>query len=447
MSSFNPVWIIQKKRDKTELSETEIRSFIRGVTHGDIPDYQVSALLMAIYFQGMTLAETVALTRSMLESGVQYDLSSIDGQKVDKHSTGGVGDKVSLILAPLAAACGLIVPMMSGRGLGHSGGTLDKLESIRGFNVHLSEEQFQSVLSQVGCAMIGQSEKIAPADKKLYALRDVTATVECIPLIAASILSKKLAEGTQSLILDVKVGNGAFMKNRAQARKLGKTITQVATKMGLPCRAILTDMNQPLGSTVGNALEMAESIAVLRNQKYPILGRSGSADLKEITIQLCAHMLELSKTVRNLAEGRKLAQKKLADGSAWTTFQRLVERQGGSTEQILHPEQLPLATQQITWNASKKGYIHWMNTEMIGKILIELGGGRKKTSDPINSGVGLAFHKKLGNLVRKDDPIVTVYAPKEMSSEKLKELSQSFQEAIEISSTRQLMPKLILEYF
>jgi len=447
MNSINPVWVIQKKRDSQELSESEIRFFIEGIAQNTIPDYQASALLMAIYFQGMNLQETVALTRAMLESGVRYDLSTISGHKVDKHSTGGVGDKVSLILAPLAAACGIKVPMMSGRGLGHSGGTLDKLESIHGFNVHLSEKQFATVLSQVGCAMIGQSEKIAPADRKLYALRDVTSTVECIPLIVASILSKKLAEGAESLVLDVKVGNGAFMKTRDQARKLAKALIRVAEKMNLSCRAVLTDMNQPLGSTVGNAIEVAESIAILRNDTTLELGACGSEDLKAITIELCAHMLDIGKKVRNLAQGRKLAQEKLADGSAWKVFQNLVQAQGGSLDQILHPERLPSAPQKVSWGAAKKGYITQMNTETIGKILIDLGGGRKKTSDLVDPGVGLAFHKKLGNSVQKGEPIVTVYAPKTMTQDQIEQLRLRFESSIEIKTRKKPIQKLVLEHF
>ena len=442
MSPINPVWVIQKKRDGKELSEAEIRSFIAGLTQGDVADYQATAFLMAVYFQGMSLRETVALTHAMLESGVRYDLSDLPGSKIDKHSTGGVGDKVSLILAPLAASCGLKVPMMSGRGLGHSGGTLDKLESISGFNVHLSQEQFKFILGKIGCAMIGQSEKIAPADKKLYSLRDVTGTVECIPLIVASILSKKLAEGSEGLVLDVKVGNGAFMKTRDQARKLAKTLIQVAGKMGLPCRALLTDMNQPLGSTAGNALEVAECIAVLRDKKAPGLGASGSGDLKELTIQLCAQMLELGKIVRNQAEGRKLAQKKLADGSAWKVFQALVQDQGGSLEQILDPDKLPTTSRKLSWEAAKKGYITRMDTEAIGKILVDLGGGRKRASDPIDPGVGLVFHKKLGGLVHKGEPIVTVHAPENLD---LAPLEQRFREAVQVTSARKPVPKLVIE--
>lgn len=435
----SPAWIIQKKRDGEELSESEIRGFVQGLTSGEIPDYQATALLMAIFFQGMTPDETVSLTRAMLESGVRYDLSSIPGSKVDKHSTGGVGDKVSLILAPLAAACGLKVPMMSGRGLGHSGGTIDKLESIQGFDVNLSYERFKEVLSKVGCAMIGQSSQIAPADKKLYALRDVTGTVECIPLICASILSKKLAEGAGALVLDVKVGSGAFMKNREQARKLAKALIQVAKKMGLPCRALVTDMNQPLGYAAGNAIEVAESIAILRNQKEKDLS---SGDLREVTIQLCAHMLELGGLVKNLTDGRKLATRRLQDGSAWKIFQELVKIQGGSVEQILHPEKLPKAPQKATWVAVKRGYIGKMDTQEIGRILVDLGGGRKKASDPVDAGVGLIFHKKLGSRVNVGEPLVTVYASEKTD---LTSLETRFKEAIEITGARKAVPKLILE--
>jgi pyrimidine-nucleoside phosphorylase len=345
---FNPSSVIRKKRDGHPLTTEEINSFIRGLSDWSagqtgpsvVTDYQATAFLMAVYFSGMTLNETIALTEAMLKSGEQYDLSKISGIKVDKHSTGGVGDKVSLILAPLAAACNLKVPMMAGRGLGFSGGTLDKLESISGFNVHLNREEFEKILEDVGCAMIGQSDKIAPADKKLYALRDVTATVDCIPLITASILSKKLAEGSEALILDVKVGNGAFMKTHAAARKLAKTLTHVATKMNLPARALLTNMNQPLGYAVGNALEVQECIEILKNEKR---SDTSSADLKELTVQLCAHMLELSKITNNLTEGRKLAHRKLQDGTAWKIFRDLVSAQGGSLEQIDHPEKLPRA--------------------------------------------------------------------------------------------------------
>jgi pyrimidine-nucleoside phosphorylase len=436
---MTPSWIIQKKRDGKELKNEEIRFFIQGLSSGEIADYQATAFLMAVYFRGMTLNETVALTEAMLKSGDHYDLSKIPGTKVDKHSTGGVGDKVSLILAPLAAACGLKVPMMAGRGLGFSGGTLDKLEAISGFNVNLDQARFFDVLSEVGCSIIGQTAKIAPADKKLYALRDVTGTVECIPLIVASILSKKLAEGADALVLDVKVGSGAFMKSKSQAQKLAKALVQVAKKMKLPCRAVLTNMNQPLGYAVGNAIEVQECIEILKNEKTNELS---SADLKELTIQLCAHMLQLGGVSKNLNEGRKLAHSRLADGSAWEVFQNLVRAQGGDVSQINAPTGLSSQLPRITWNAKKKGFIHKINTENIGRILIELGGGRKKASDSIDPSVGMIFHKKLGSKVQMNEPLVTLYSQKNID---LTHLESLFHQSIEISSTRKSVPKLIFE--
>lgn len=452
MRAFSPAWIIQKKRDGEELTSQEIRDFIHGVTTGFVADYQATAFLMATFFRGMSFQETAALTQAMLESGERYELARVPGPKVDKHSTGGVGDKVSLILAPLAAACGLKVPMMAGRGLGHSGGTLDKLESISGFDVRIPHARFEQVLNEVGCAIIGQSEKIAPADKKLYSLRDVTATIECIPLITASILSKKLAEGTQSLVLDIKVGNGAFMKTREQARKLSKTLVQVAKKMGLPCRALLTNMDQPLGYAAGNALEVAECIAVMRPDKRPEKRDEkneeplSSTDLREVTIQLCAHMLVLGKVVKTLAEGRKLALSKLADGSAWRVFQAQVQAQGGSLEQILDPSKLPQAPVRAEWKARKRGFVSRMDTEQLGRILIELGGGRKTAADSVDPAVGLIFHRKLGAKVQAGDTLVTVHAPAAFAAkERMGELEASFQAAIEISAVRKPVPKLVLE--
>ena len=438
---MNPAWIIQKKRDGIALSADEIKFFIRGISSGQVAEYQATAWLMAVFFRGMNLDEVVALTEAMLESGIRYDLSHIAGVKADKHSTGGVGDKVSLVLAPLAAACGLKVPMMSGRGLGHSGGTLDKLESIAGFEVKLELSRFEKILSQLGCAMIGQSDQIAPADKKLYSLRDVTATVECIPLIVASILSKKLAEGTDVLVLDVKVGSGAFMKTTSEARKLAKLLTQVGTQMGLKCRAILTDMSQPLGSAVGNSLEVIESIQILRNEKSP----DSASDVRELTIQLVAHMLELSGLVKNLTQGRKLALDRLTDGSAWKIFQDIVRLQGGDLKMIEHPSRLPIATQILTWKALKKGYITEMDTEALGRLLVELGGGRKQASDVVDPGVGLIFHRKLGAKVSLGEKLVTVYAAEKTKNSELRELEQRFQAAVKISAARKAAPKLILE--
>jgi pyrimidine-nucleoside phosphorylase len=433
----SPAWIIQKKRDGKELTETEIREFVTGVVSGEVADYQATALLMAIFFRGMSLDETVALTQAMLESGERYTLNEVPGPKVDKHSTGGVGDKVSLILAPLAAACGLRVPMMSGRGLGHTGGTLDKLESIPGFSTALDRERFGQVLSKVGCAMIGQSARVAPADRKLYALRDVTGTVECVPLIVASILSKKLAEGTGALVLDVKVGNGAFMKTRAKAAQLAKALIRVSERMGVPCRALLTDMSQPLGYTVGNALEIREVIEILRNA-----GEAGtSCDLKEVTLALCAQMLELGGKARGAAQGRKLAREKLDDGSAWRSFRELVREQGGSVDAVDDPDRLARAPRQLVYASPRKGHVGRMDTEALGRLLVELGGGRMKATDTVDPAVGLVFHRKLGARVEVGEPLVTVHHQDAHDPERLRlQLGRS----IEITRIRKPVPKLII---
>jgi pyrimidine-nucleoside phosphorylase len=383
----------------------------------------------------MTPDETVAYTRAMLESGDRYDFSDIPGIKVDKHSTGGIGDKVSMILAPLAAACGLIVPMMAGRGLGHTGGTLDKLESIPGFSVKLSADKFREALKTIGCAIIGQSETMAPADRKLYALRDVTATVESLPLICGSILSKKLAEGTDVLVLDVKVGSGAFMKSKDQAKKLARALISTAKKSGLKCRAILTNMDQPLGNAVGNAIEIIECIEMLKTN-------SGAGDLKEVTIQLTAQMLEASGKVRTLAEGRKLAIDRLADGSAWKKFQQMVEFQGGSLRVIHDTSLFAKAPKKIEWKAPRRGFITKMNCEELGRMVVDLGGGRKKTSDIVDPVVGFYFHKKLGSKVTAGEPLVTAYLPDGLD---IPAWEKRFHSAVTISPQRKPVPKLILE--
>ncbi|MBI2712617.1 MAG: thymidine phosphorylase [Bdellovibrio sp.] len=438
--SFAPSWLIERKRDGHELTPEEILAFVRGVTDGTFADYQATAFLMAVFFQGMSLRETCALTETMLASGERYDFSHLAGPFVDKHSTGGVGDKVSVILAPLAAACGVKVPMMSGRGLGATGGTLDKLESIPGFQTQLSSGRFEELLVSLGCGMIGQSATIVPADKKLYALRDVTATVECVPLIVASILSKKLAEGAQSLVLDVKVGSGAFMKTRHRARTLAKALITVSKHLGLPCRALITNMDQPLGYAVGNALEIKECVEILRNTKTNDLP---SADLKELTVQLCAHMLDISGRVRNLAEGRKLAHSKLADGSAWEIFKKLVEAQGGELRAI---EEAPFlhhkAPRQTPILADRSGHLVRTDAGIIGKILIELGGGRKKASDTVNPSVGLVFHKKTGSRVKMGETLAVIHSENDAD---LSEIESLFRSAIEISNTRKAGPKLIFE--
>jgi len=432
---MNPAVIIQKKRDGKTLTDAEIRFIINGLLDGTVADYQLSAFLMAVFFKGMTPEETVAYTHAMLESGERYEFKDIPGVKVDKHSTGGIGDKVSMILAPLAAACGLVVPMMAGRGLGHTGGTLDKLEAITGFNVNISKEKFTEALRTIGCAIIGQSEKIAPADRKLYALRDVTATVESLPLICGSILSKKLAEGTDVLVLDVKVGSGAFMKSKKEGTLLAKALIAVAKKSGLKCKAILTNMDQPLGNTVGNAIEIVECIEMLKTG-------TGASDLKEVTIQLCAQMLEAGGTVKTIAAGRKLANEKLMDGSAWKKFQQMVEFQGGSLKMIHHTTLFPQAPNKVEWKAGKRGYITKMNAEELGRMIVDLGGGRKKTADKIDPSVGFYFHKKLGAKVAAGDSIVTAYLPHGIDTAAWE---RRFQSALTISLQRKSVPKLIME--
>lgn len=433
--TFSPAVIIQRKRDGEVLTDAEIRFLIVGLLDGSVADYQLSAFLMAVYFRGMAPEETVSYTRAMLESGDRYDFSDIPGVKVDKHSTGGIGDKVSMILAPLAAACGLVVPMMAGRGLGHTGGTLDKLESIPGFSVKLSGERFREALKTIGCAIIGQSETMAPADRKLYALRDVTATVESLPLICGSILSKKLAEGTEALILDVKVGSGAFMKSKDQGRKLARALIAVAKKSGLKCRAVLTNMDQPLGNAVGNSLEIIECIEMLKTG-------SGPADLKEITLQLCAQMCEASGKVRTLAQGRKLAADRLADGTAWRKFQQMVEFQGGSLRVIHDPSLFAKAPKKAEWKSPRRGFITKMNCEELGRMVVDLGGGRKKASDPVDPAVGFVFHKKLGAKVAAGDPLVTAYLPDGLD---ISAWEKRFLAAVTISPQRKPVPKLIME--
>lgn len=442
---ISPAILIQHKRDGKELSDAEIRYFIEGLSNGEVADYQASAFLMATYFRGMTLAETVSLTRAMTDSGDKFDLSQIQGVKVDKHSTGGVGDKVSLILAPLAAACGVPVPMMAGRGLGHTGGTIDKLEAIPGYKVNLPYSEFTKILGTVGCSIIGQSQTIAPADRKLYALRDVTGTVECNPLICGSILSKKAAEGAQALVLDIKVGNGAFMKKVTHARKLARDLIQVGKRLGLECRAVLSQMEQPLGCTVGNTLEVIESIAVLRNTKPFAELETSSIDLRELTVHLCAHMLELGKVVKRFQDGRKLAIEKLADGSAWQRFRQMVQSHGGSLNAIDDPSKLTLSRKTHVIKAHKRGFIVGMDTQGIGQLLIELKGGRKKTTDVIDYGTGFIFLKKIGSAVKSGDPVAVVYAPETASEKQIKDFEDSFQTLIHISLQRKGAPKLILD--
>ncbi len=424
--------IIKKKRDGYALSKEEIAFAIRGYTEGSIPDYQMAALLMAIVLRGMDDEEVLHLTESMLHSGKIFDLSKIGGKKVDKHSTGGVGDKVSLILAPLVASCGVVVPMISGRGLGHTGGTLDKLESIPGFRTDLSSEEFVSLLERIGVAMMGQTEEIAPADRKMYSLRDVTGTVESIPLITASILSKKLAEGTDGLVLDVKCGTGAFMKNRKDAEALACSMTAVVKGFGKQCVSLITSMDQPLGRYVGNSLEVVESIECLKG--------NGPDDLMEITFALAREMLHMGGKVEDGDTAQKLLEDKIASGTALELFQKMVELQGGNPEVVDDYSILSAAKNNEEIKAESSGYLAEINAYEVGIAALMLGGGRRKKEDSINSGVGVIFEKKVGDRVEKGEILATIYYDKVLDEETAKR----FTSAIKISSEPVKKPAVIL---
>jgi pyrimidine-nucleoside phosphorylase len=390
-----------KKRNGGEHTQDEIRYLVCNYTEGNIPDYQVSAWLMAAFLKGLSENETFFLTREMLDSGTIMDLSSIEKPKVDKHSTGGVGDNISLILAPAVAACGVAVPMTSGRGLGFTGGTLDKLESIPGYNVSLRHEQILSLLKEVGFAMTGPTEDIAPADKKLYELRDVTATVESIPLITSSILSKKLAEGADSMVMDVKFGSGAFMKTKKDAKKLAYSLVSVSKKMGKRAVCVLSSMDQPLGRTIGNSLEVAESIECLQGE--------GSSDLVALTKVLGGYMLMLAGMVHKPEDGEAVIQEKLRNGEAFNKFRDNVRAQGGDVEAILNKDRLPAARHSYDVLSRKQGYVAGINTEDIGNAAVFLGAGRFTKEDTIDASAGMIIHKKLGNFVRRNSKLVTLY--------------------------------------
>ncbi|MGM0557589.1 MAG: thymidine phosphorylase [Myxococcota bacterium] len=393
--------LIARKRDGNALTAEELEFLIQGYTDDEIPDYQMSAFLMAVFFRSMTKEELSTWTSAMLHSGEVLDLSDIQGVKVDKHSTGGVGDKVSLILAPLAVAAGLKVPMISGRGLGHTGGTLDKLESIPGFDVNQPVERFRQLVDELGCGLIGQTGEIAPADKQLYALRDVTATVECIPLIASSIMSKKLAEGIDGLVLDVKVGSGAFMKEVDQARELAETMIDIGDAMGTPVRALITDMDQPLGLAVGNALEVRESIETLRGE--------GPRDITDITIALVTEMLDLAGMSSDRSDTRQMLGELLRDGSALDVFRDIIEAQDGDTSVCDDPSALPTAEHVETFDAPRAGKIHSLDAQEVGLAALELGAGRRTKEDDIDPAVGLVFNKKRGAEVEEGESILEIH--------------------------------------
>ncbi len=392
--------IILEKRSGNALSTNEINSVIRGFVEGHVPDYQMSALAMAIYFQGLNLRETTDLTEAMRDSGAVIRLDRKRARNIDKHSTGGVGDKVSLCLAPLVAACGVTVPMISGRGLGHTGGTLDKLQSIPGFCVDLSEQEFKTQAKTLGCVLAGATQSIAPADRRLYALRDVTGTVESIPLITASILSKKLAAGIDGLVLDVKVGAGAFMKDQTEARALARSIVSVGARCGLRVRAILSQMDAPLGCAVGNALEVREALDILRG--------GGPEDLKEVTLALGIEMLLLGGIKKSSRAARVLLQHAIDSGAAMEKMRQVIEAQGGDSRAAFN-DSLPEARYRTRILARNGGYVRTINAESIGRAATALGAGRTKVDDAIDPAVGIVIEKKPGSAVREGESLATVH--------------------------------------
>ncbi len=427
-----PQWIIEKKRDKQALSEEEIRFFVKGYTDGSIPDYQMAALAMAIYLNGMTFEETATLTDAMMRSGDLVDTSSISLPKVDKHSTGGIGDKVSLVLGPLVACCGVAVPMISGRGLGITGGTLDKLESIPGYRTDLSDREFVGVVEKCGVSITGQTGQLAPADKKLYALRDVTATVPSIPLIVASIMSKKLAEGVDALVMDVKWGSGAFMQTYNQAQDLAQNLVEVGRRMGKGMAAVITDMNQPLGHTAGNTLEILETIDCLRGK--------GPEDIMEVTMALSAHMLILAGVASDELSCLKLLQEKLDSGAALEKFAEMVALHGGDASVIEDPDKLERAPLQRTLKAPRAGYIAKVDAQAIGRACIVLGAGRSRTDDAVDPRVGASDLVKICDRVERGQTIAVLHGASEKA---LDEAAALASKAFKITDESVLPPALI----
>ena len=429
-----PQWIIERKRDGAALSEEQWKGFIEGYVSGEIPDYQMAALAMAIYFRGMAPAETAILTRVMMSSGDVADTSSIRLPKVDKHSTGGIGDKISIPLAPLVASCGVAVPMISGRGLGITGGTLDKLESIPGYRTGLEIPEFIKVLQACGCSMIGQTERLVPADRKLYALRDVTATVPSIPLITASIMSKKLAEGIDGLVLDVKCGRGAFMKTPADARALAESLVRVGREMGKRVTALITTMDQPLGRTVGNALEMVESINILRG--------CGPADSTELTLLLGAEMLVLAGVVATPEAALPMLRQKLESGEALDRFKTMVRLHGGQTHVIDDPARLPVAPVRVDFAAPCAGVVCEVDAGNIGRAAVLLGAGRAKTTDVIDHSAGLSGLVKIGETVKAGQPLATLHAA---TRERIESAMEATRDAFVIGVGPVAIPSLVFE--
>lgn len=424
--------IIDTKRNGGTLSDEQLQFFVDGVVDGTIPDYQISALLMAIYFQKMTKEEQTSLTMKMMASGQRLDLSRIPGIKVDKHSTGGVGDKVSLPLAALVAATGIPVPMISGRGLGHTGGTLDKLEAIPGFRVELTEDEFIDQVAREKLAIVGASGEVAPADKKIYGLRDVTDTVDSIPLIASSIMSKKIASGTDALVIDVKTGAGAFMKTLDQSRALAKALVDIGKQAGLKCMAVISDMNQPLGNKIGNSLEIEESIDVLKGK--------GPYDLTELVLTLGSYMVVMGDKAATPAQGRQLLEQVIADGSALERFRAMIKAQGGNPAVVDDYQLMPQAKYQIPFKADRSGILTKLSADEVGTASMLLGGGRQKADDQLDYSVGIELHHKLGDSVQAGDTLLTIYS----NQAEVPAVEQLLRKSITISDEGQV-PTLIHE--
>ena len=420
MSEFVPQWIIERKRDGGEIPPESVAEFVARYSDGRLPDYQMAAFAMAVYFRGMSRAETLALTDAMRRSGDTLSWDGLDRPTADKHSTGGIGDKASIPLAPLVAACGVAVPMISGRGLGITGGTLDKLEAIPGYDTRLSVERYRQVVSEVGCSIVGQTDRLAPADRKLYALRDVTGTVPSIPLITASILSKKLAEGAATLVFDVKCGAGAFMKTREEAAALAESLVSGARGAGRKAEAIVTAMDEPLGRAAGNALEIAESIAVLRGE--------GPADTRELVVRLAIPMLVLSGVAPDAAAARADLEKKLASGAALETFARMVAAHGGDARLAEAPEKvLAAAPVQVDVPAPRAGFVSKVDADGIGRAVLLLGGGRRAVTDAIAPAVGVSEMRKAGEKVGAGEPLARIHAGSEADARAVSSLvAQAF---------------------
>ena len=429
-----PQWIIEKKRDGQILSDEEIRFFIDGYTRGEIPDYQMAAMAMAIYFKGMTLDETAILTDAMMRSGELVDTSPIRKPKVDKHSTGGIGDKVSLILAPLVACCEVAVPMISGRGLGITGGTLDKLESIPGYRTNLSDQEFVEVVQKCGCCITGQTGQLAPADKKLYALRDVTGTVPSIPLIVASIMSKKLAEGVDALVLDVKWGKGAFMKTQELAQALARSMVEVGNRMNKGMAAMITDMNQPLGRSAGNALEVVETVECLKGK--------GPEDLMELTMALASRMLILAGRVQDHVEGLSVLQRQMELGRPLEVFAEMIKLQGGDARCVEDPKVLPAARIREPVVSPAGGFVSGVDAERIGKACVVLGAGRAKTDDRVDFAVGVSGIVKIGEPVESGQPLALIHANDE---KRLAEAREMMRSAFTIAAEGSPPPSLVVD--